>query len=197
MICVNCSAPNTLTMEKTDLSEYNKGTYHPGAGWLKRICWYLTNIIFLVNPLNPFYCLKRGLLRLYGAKIGKKVIVKPWVSIKYPWNLEVGNHVWIGEHVWIDNLAKVFIGDNTCISQGAMIMCGNHNFSKRSFDLMVEEIHILEGAWIGAKSIVTPGVQAGSHSVLTAGSVAVGILEPYGIYQGNPAIFKKKREIKA
>ncbi len=53
-----------------------------------------------------------------------------------------------------------------------------------------------QGAWIGAASFVGPGVTVGSHAVLTAGSVAVKNLEPFGIYQGNPAVRVKAREIK-
>jgi acetyltransferase-like isoleucine patch superfamily enzyme len=61
------------------------------------------------------------------------VNIKPSVNIKYPWLLEVGDHVWIGEEVWIDNLAKVRIGSNVCISQGAMLLTGNHDFTKSTF----------------------------------------------------------------
>ena len=61
------------------------------------------------------------LLKLYGAKI-EGVVLKPKVNIKFPWNLIVSENVWIGENVWIDNLDKVIIGDNVCISQGAFLI---------------------------------------------------------------------------
>lgn len=138
---------------------------------------------------------KRFLLRLFGARVGKGLVIKPSVSIKYPWKLTIGNHVWLGEKVWIDCLDEVYIGDHVCLSQGAMLECGNHDYSKTSFDLITRPIRIEEGAWIGAKSMLGPGVHVGSHTVLSAGSVATTDLEPYQIYRGNPAVQVRKRVI--
>jgi putative colanic acid biosynthesis acetyltransferase WcaF len=159
-----------------------------------RSIWYLVNLVFFRSAF-PFYGTKRSLLRMFGAKVGKGVVIKPHVSIKYPWKLELGDHVWIGEQAWIDNLATVRLKDNSCVSQGALLLCGNHNYRKRAFDLIVLEITLEEGAWAGARSIVCGGVTLGSHSLLTVGSVATMYLEPYWIYQGNPAQKLKPREI--
>jgi putative colanic acid biosynthesis acetyltransferase WcaF len=82
-----------------------------------------------------------------------------------------------------------------CISQGALLLTGNHNYKKKTFDLMVGKITLADGAWIGAKSVVCPGVACGSHSVLAVGSVAVKDLKPYFIYQGNPAVPVRERII--
>jgi len=130
---------------------------------------------------------------LFGAKTGKNIILKPRINIKYPWFLEIGNNCWIGENVWIDNLTTVKIGNNLCISQGAYLLTGNHNYKKETFDLIVKEIILEDGVWIGAKSVVSPGVVCRSHSILTVGSIAVRDMEQYGIYQGNPAVLKKYR----
>ena len=127
--------------------------------------------------------------------MGKGVVIKPCVNIKYPWNLTLGNHVWIGELVWIDNVAKVNIEDNCCVSQGAMLLCGNHDYKKSSFDLLVGDIHLEEGVWIGAQAIVGPGVTCKSHAVLAVKSVASHDLEAYTIYRGNPAVEVRKRTI--
>lgn len=179
---------------KVDNSKY-KTTIHIGASKLKQVLWYFTNAVFFINPLNPFSSLKVFLLRLFGAKIGGGVVIKPSVNIKFPWKLSVGNYVWIGEHVWIDNLGKIEIGNSACLSQGALLLCGSHNYKTPGFDLMVGEIIIEEGVWISAKAIVTGGVTCKSHSVLSAGSVAVTDLDAYSIYQGNPAIKIRERII--
>jgi putative colanic acid biosynthesis acetyltransferase WcaF len=165
------------------------------ASTLKQALWYFTNILFFINPLNPGSAIKKMLLRLFGAKIGVGVVCKPGINIKYPWKLEIGDYSWIGEKVWIDNLARVEIGKNVCISQGAMLLTGNHNYAKTGFDLEVKGIVLENGVWIGAHAIVCPGVQCGSHAVLTVNSVATGNLEAYKIYQGNPAVFIKMRVI--
>jgi putative colanic acid biosynthesis acetyltransferase WcaF len=178
----------------TDLSAYNNAWYKPGS-FLKRILWHYTSIIFFKSGIFPFYGLKIFLLILFGAKVGKKVLIKPFVNIKYPWFLILRDFVWIGENVWIDNLAEVLIGNNVCLSQGAMLLTGNHNYLKPAFDLSVKEIIIEDGVWIGAGAVVCPGVMCKSHSVLMVGSVATKDMEQYTVYQGNPAEKIKNRII--
>jgi len=133
------------------------------------------------------------LLRLFGAKVGVGVTIKPSVNVKYPWLLEIGNHVWIGEEVWIDNLTTVKIGNNCCLSQGAMLLTGSHNYKLDTFDLIVSKIELKDSVWIGAQAVVCPGVTCFENSVLSVASVATKNLEAGMIYQGNPAEIKRKR----
>ena len=160
-----------------------------------RFTWYYINIIFFKSSFFPFNFLKIFLLQLFGCTVGKGVIIKPNINIKYPWKLKLGNHVWIGEMVWIDNLDNVTIGNNVCISQGAMLICGSHNYKNQSFDLITKEIIIKEGVWIGAKSIILQGVISESHAILSAGSVISKNLEKFSIYKGNPALKVSSRTI--
>jgi len=182
------SFSNHIFFMKTNLASYSTNNYAPGSNPITRICWYFTNIVFFMNPLNPFSSIKVLLLRLFGAKIGKGVNMKPSVNIKYPWRLTIGDYAWIGEKVWIDNLANVSVGEHCCISQGVILLCGNHNYKLETFNLIVGDIILEEGVWIGANAIVCPGVTCQSHAMLTAGSVATKTLEAYTIYQGNPAV---------
>ncbi len=181
---------------KTNLQTFKNKEYKPGST-LKIGLWYVVNAVCFANYFMPISAIKVSLLRAFGAKIGKGVVIKPNVTIKYPWLLEIGDHVWIGEQVWIDNLAKVTIGDHVCISQGALLLCGNHNYKKPSFDLIVGKITLEDGAWIGAKAVVCPDVIVHSHAILSVGSVATKNLEPYGIYQGNPASKIRDRKFAA
>ena len=181
-------------MLKTQLSSFNNDWYQSGYK-LKVFIWYVINRIILHSYFPIPIFIKVFTLKFFGAIIGKRVLIKPKVNIKYPWFLEVGDDVWIGENVWIDNLAKVTIHSNVCISQGAMLLTGNHNYKKSSFDLMLGEIILKEGVWIGAQSVVCPGVTCKSHSILTVGSVVTKDMEPYSIYQGNPAKKVKDRII--
>jgi putative colanic acid biosynthesis acetyltransferase WcaF len=178
---------------KTDLSTYRNDWYQPGSK-LKQGLWYAVSLLFFKGSWNVLSGLKVFWLRVFGARIGTGVVIKPKVNIKYPWKLRIGNHCWIGEDVWIDNLDYVIIDDNVCISQGALLLCGNHNYKSPQFDLMIAPIHLKEGSWVGAKSSVAPGVIVHSHAVLSMGSVATSDLEAYGIYSGNPAVKVKTRE---
>jgi len=182
-------------MNQTDLSQYNNAWYQPGGSALKRLLWYFVNVIFFKNGWNPLSGLKVRLLRLFGSRVGVGVMIKPGVNIKYPWWLEIEDHCWIGEDVWIDCLTTVKLGKHVCLSQGAMLLTGNHNYKSHRFDLIVQSIVLEEGVWIGAKAIVGPGVIARSHSILTVGSVANRGMEAYWIYQGNPAVAVRERKM--
>lgn len=180
---------------KTNLAAYNNCNYNAGGSWLKRILWFYISVIIFKTSLFPSSALKVFLLRMFGAKIGKNVVLRHGVNIKFPWFLTIGDFSWIGEEVWIDNLVPVKIGSNVCLSQGAMLLTGNHDFSKPSFDLITGGIVLKNGVWIGAKAIVCPNVYADEHAVLTAGSIATKNMEAYSVYQGNPAVKVKDREI--
>ena len=182
-------------MPQTDLSTYNNYPFHPGANALKRFLWFYLNALFLKTSLIPLNGFKIALLRAFGAKIGQSITIKPGVNIKYPWNLSIGHHTWLGENVWIDSLVSVTMGNNVCISQGAVILTGSHDYKKTSFDLITKPVVLEDGVWIGACAIVSAGVTAASHAVLTSGSVATKNLATYTVYQGNPAVKVRSRVI--
>ena len=183
-------------MQETDLSTFNNSWYKPGNPF-KRLIWYVVNLLVFKNPLFVFIAPKLLLLRWFGAEIGSGVVIKPAVNIKYPWFLSIGNNTWIGEGVWIDNLDQITIGKNCCVSQGALLLSGNHNYKRSAFDLILKPITLEDGVWIGANAAVTQGVRCKSHSLLAVGSVASANLEAYTIYRGNPAVAVKERIIKS
>lgn len=182
--------------QQVDLSRFNNSWYHPGRGVLIRLMWLATNAIVLQNALNPSSRLKVLALRAFGAKIGQGVNLKPGINVKYPWNIHIGDFAWIGESVWLDSLAPIKIGAHACISQGVYCCTGNHDWSDPTFALVVKPIVIENGAWVGARAVILPGVTIASHSVVAAGSVLAKSTEPYTIYAGNPAVAVKKRVVR-
>ena len=178
----------------TDLSKFDVGDYKAGPA-LKVIIWYFVNY-YVFNSSFPWpYKLKIGLLRLFGAKVGRGLIIKTNVRIKNPWRLSIGEHCWIGESVWIDNLEDVSIGNNVSISQGAMLLTGNHDYTISSFPYRLGKIVLEDGVWVGAQSVVCPSVTCKTHSILTVNSVATKDLDAWGIYAGNPAAFVRQRKM--
>lgn len=170
-----------------DNSKY-RTSHQPGAGVLIRILWYFTNLIFFKSGWNLSSGLKRFLLRLFGARVGTGVVIKPGVNVKYPWKLEIGDHVWIGEECWIDNLSKITIGRSVTLSQGCLLLTGSHDHTKSTFDFTSQPIILEEGVWIGARAVVYGGVHAHTHAILGINSVAESDLRAYTIYKGNPAV---------
>jgi putative colanic acid biosynthesis acetyltransferase WcaF len=167
--------------------EFSRGS-HP----VIEAVWVLVSA-FLVSSFIPGSRYRVTLLKIFGAKIGNRVVLKPCLKVKFPWKLEVGDDVWIGEKVWIDNLANVCIGSNSCISQGAYLCTGSHDWTSQRFDLITKEIHIQDQCWVGAMSKLSPGTTLYKGAVLTIGSTASGELEGWSIYQGNPALKIKDR----
>ncbi len=107
------------------------------------------------------------------AKLGRGLVIKPRVWIKYPWRLVVGNHCWIGQGVGIDNLVDVRIGSHVCLSQQVYLCTGSHDYRRRSFDLITQPIEIGDGAWLGVRALVLPGVTVGANAIAAGGSVVV------------------------
>jgi len=174
------------------LDLFESSAFDRGRPFLVEALWFLVQAI-LVSSWIPGSWHRKTLLRLFGAAIGVGVVIKPLVRIKFPWRLAVGDHSWIGENVWIDNLARIDIGSHSCISQGAYICTGSHDWNSETFELISKPIKICDKAWICANAIVGPGVTVGEGAVLAMGSVATHDLEPWHICQGNPALQVRKR----
>jgi putative colanic acid biosynthesis acetyltransferase WcaF len=177
-----------------DLGSFSNPEYDPGGGRLGRMLWYFVSLLAFESGWFPFIRLKPPLLRLFGARIGTQVVIKPYVRIKYPWRLKIGNNCWIGQDVWIDNLADVAIGANVCISQGTFFCTGDHAYQRTTFDLITRKVTVGEGAWVAARSLVLGGVEVGANSLVAAGSVVTKNVAPGAIVAGNPARFVKQRE---
>jgi putative colanic acid biosynthesis acetyltransferase WcaF len=183
-------------MPSMQLAQYTPGAdYSPGAPLVKQLLWYYLGSPLAMSYWLPSSGLKVWLLRRFGAVIGNGVRIKPGVRGKFPWRLSVADDCWIGEGAWIDNLAPVRIDSNVCISQGAYLCTGNHDWGQPNFSLRLGSILIEQSAWIGAKAVVGPGVTVGEGAVLTLNSVAHQSLEPWVIYAGNPSKATKKREL--
>lgn len=177
------------------LNNYTTGDYTPGAPLIKQLFWYFIGCPLVRSYWLPTSELKVFLLRLFGAKIGEGVRLKPGVLIKFPWRLSVGDYVWLGENLWIDNLAQVTIGSNVCLSQGVYLCTGNHSWSHPNFELITEPITIEDGSWIAARAVIGPGVTVKKGAVLGLGAVTGKSLEAMTIYVGNPAQAIKERII--
>ena len=159
---------------------------------LVKLVWDFFGKPFVYTSIPGTYW-RKLILRIFGAKIGKGGKIKTNIKISEPWNLIIGDHCWIGENVWIDNLTLVKIGNRVCISQGAYLCTGNHNFKKDLFNLILEKIVIEDDCWVAAKSIITPGSRLKRGSIACLGSVVSGILEEDRIYKGNPARLLKSK----
>ena len=183
-------------MGSIDLSRTSNRGFHSGRSYPYRALWLIVEAVVLLNPIVTPYGLKRFVLRTFGAKVGRQVVIKPNVHVKYPWRLEIGDNAWIGERAWIDNFVSVRIGANAVVSQGAYLCTGNHDWSDPGMGLVVKFITIQDGAWVGAFARIAPGVTVGQEAVVTLGSVLLEDAEARGVYMGNPAVRVRDRTIR-
>ncbi len=179
-----------------DLSAFDNSWYTPGCSRLVQALWFFLGARLLRSSVIPSSRFRAWLLRLFGARLGNAVVIKPGTRVKYPWLLSVGSHSWIGEDVWIDNLAPVTLGSNVCVSQGAYFCTGNHDWSDPAFGLMARPIALDDGSWVGARSVICPGVSLGEAAVAAAGSVVSRSIPPFEIHAGNPSAFLRVRSIR-
>jgi putative colanic acid biosynthesis acetyltransferase WcaF len=177
------------------LKDYDNSWFHPGRHLIWQVGWFFLGLPLLRLSLLPSSSFRVKLLRFFGARVGEGVAIKPGVRVKFPWKLTIGNHCWLGEDCWIDNLASVALGNDVCISQGAYLCTGNHDWTDPSFGLMVRSIRLENGAWVGARAVIAPGVVLGECAIAAAGSVVVRNIPSFEIHAGSPASFVKVRRI--
>jgi putative colanic acid biosynthesis acetyltransferase WcaF len=170
-----------------DLSHSSNRGYEPGRPFLVRALWLLVQALVFLNPVVTSYRLKTWVLRLFGAQVGRGLVIKPGVHVKYPWQLWLGDQVWLGERCWIDNFVPVRIESNAVVSQGAYLCTGNHDWSDPGMGLVVRPVTIRSGAWVAAFARVAPGVEIKRNAVVGFGAVLVTDAEEDTVYMGSPA----------
>ncbi len=188
---------NSLNSEEiacpVDLSVPDNSAYAKGRSKFVQALWYFIGSPVVRANMLPFSSLKCAVLRLFGAKLGRRIYLKAGVRVKFPWYLAIGDYSWIGEDVWIDNLTDVRIGANTCISQGAYLCTGNHDWSTHNMKLFRRPIEVEDGSWVGARATLCPGVTVRTCSIVTVGSVVTTIIPPFQVWGGNPARYLRDR----
>lgn len=157
-----------------------------------RICWLL---LYRSTPKHFFNRWRLFILRVFGCKVEGQPFVFPSSKIFAPWLLHLGIKCCLGPHSEIYNLGPVYIGARTTISQYCYICNGSHDFSKENLPLLIGNIKISNNAFLGAKSIVLPGINIGEYAIVGAGAVVTKDVEPWTVVGGNPAKFIKKRVI--
>jgi putative colanic acid biosynthesis acetyltransferase WcaF len=169
------------------LDKFSNAGFVRGAPAWKEVAWWVSRCLVFA-PWFPIPSpIKVAVLRLFGAKVGTGVVIRSRVNITFPWNVTIGNNVWIGDEVLVLSLASVSISSNCCISQRAFLCTGSHDHRKSSFDLITLPIRIEEGCWIGAQVFVGPGVNVKQGTTCAAGAVVVKDCGPNCVVGGNPA----------
>jgi acetyltransferase-like isoleucine patch superfamily enzyme len=111
-------------------------------------------------------------------KIGDRVVIRPGIML-------------FGESESLET--SIIIEDNVMMGCGVHIYINNHKFDNPNIPLIDqgyypdEPVILKQGCWIGANSIILPGVTVGINSVVGAGSIVTKSLPDGVVAVGNPA----------
>jgi len=161
-------------------------------GVMGQLWWLVQPTLFAMSPTFMFGW-RRWLLRLFGAEVGKKVFIRPSVRVTYPWNLKIGDHVWIGDDVVLYTLGNIDIGNHVVISQRVYLCSATHDYTKASFDVILKDVSIEDQAWIATDAFIAPGVRIGFGALVGARSNVFSDMPEGMICFGSPAQAIRRR----
>lgn len=162
------------------------------AAWKVQL-WWLVQAIFIKLSPQFMYSWRRFVLRLFGAKIGKKVLIRPSVHIQYPWKLSIADYSWVGDNVVLYSLGQITIGSNTVISQRSYLCAGTHDYQHAEFLIEAKPIVIESECWLATDVFVAPGVTIGKGTVVGSRSSVFNSLPAGKVCYGYPAKIIKTR----
>ena len=155
--------------------------------------WWIIQSIFFKNSPQFMYAFRRFLLRLFGAKIGKDVIIRPSVKTTYPWKVSIGDYSWIGDDVNLYSLGEIEIGKNVVISQKSYLCTGSHDYLKSDFPIFAKKITIRDECWLATDVFVAPGITIEHGTVVGSRSSVYKNLPSNKVCIGNPAKIIRER----
>jgi len=155
------------------------------SAWFVQMWWIVQGLFFRTSP-QALYGWRRFLLRLFGARIGKGVLLRPSVEVTYPWKLSIGDFSWIGDRVTLYTLGEITIGKNSVVSQHCYLCAASHDYTRVTFDIYSSPIHVGDEVWLSTDVFIGPGVRVGDGAVVGARSVALNDVPPGMLCAGNP-----------
>ncbi len=155
-------------------------------GFIVQLWWIVQDTLFRWSPQFMFGW-RRFLLRLFGAKIGQGVLIRPSARLTYPWKVTIGDYAWIGDQVELYSLGEIQIGAHAVISQKSYLSTGTHNYSRLTYDIEAYPIKIGDQVWVATDVFIAPGVEIGRGTLVGARSSVFESLPPGKICYGTPA----------
>jgi acetyltransferase-like isoleucine patch superfamily enzyme/glycosyltransferase involved in cell wall biosynthesis len=160
-----------------------------------RAIWMILGKPIFRFSFHNWYGFRVRLLRLFGARVGTGVAIRPTVNIEVPWMVNIDDDATIGDFAIIYSLGRVTIGKRSIISQYAHICAGTHDYADHAFKLIRSPISVGCDVWVGADVFIGPGVSVGDLSVIGARSSTYKNLPARMVCVGNPAKPIKERNL--
>lgn len=177
-----------------DLSSFRNPPGIRGRSAIFVQIWWIVQAVLVNSSPQVMYGWRLWWLRLFGARIGKNVLIRPSVRVTYPWKVTIGDNVWIGDNAELYTLDEIRIGNDCVVSQRSYLCTGSHNARTPSFDLITKPIVLEDQSWIASDCFVMPGVTIGRGAVVAARSLVTRSVPAGTIVAGSPATFASKRD---
>lgn len=143
-------------------------------------------LLFRATP-GPLHGVRRAILRLFGARVGRGVRLARTVRVEIPWNLSIGEGSVVSDGAILYCLGPVTIGRGVFVGPLAHVCAGTHDYRDRKFTLLREPIAIGDGCALLTASFVGPRVTMGEGSVLGARGALFRDARARTRYEGSPA----------
>ncbi len=163
------------------------------ANKLARLAWAIVYALLYRPSPRPLHGWRRGLLRLFGARIGAGVHPYPRARIWAPWNLVMEPGSGLADDVDCYSVALIHIGREATVSQYSYLCTASHDADVPGLPLVAAPIRIGDRAWVGADVFVAPGVSIAEGAVVGARSTVLGNIAAGEIVGGTPARFIRRR----
>lgn len=174
-------------MKYQDLSKFSLPVSFRGRSKVTvQLWWIIQSTLFSWSP-QVLYGWRRFLLRLFGAKIGKNVLIRSTVKVTYPWNIIIGDYSWIGEDCVLYSLGKITIGSHVALAHKVYLNTGGHDYKKETFDIFESPVVVEDECWLTNDVYIAPGVTIGKGSIIGARSTVLKSMPPGKICVGMPA----------
>ena len=156
----------------------------------KRLIAYAMSVLQLglaITAYIPSIAVRKAILRLSGAKLGKGVLVYHGFEVRSPWKLKIGDGSVIGNGALLDARGRVELGKDVNLSAEVVILTGQHDYQSPDFAYQTGPVTIGDRAWLCIRCVILPGVSIGEGAVVAAGSVVNKDVAPYTLVGGVPA----------
>lgn len=147
-------------------------------------------LVFMFNSLRPMEVDKRNeILKQLIGKTGKTFFIEPPFRCDYGSNIEIGENFYSNYNLTILDCATVTIGNNVLIGPNVGIYTAGHplHHVKRNEEYeYAVPIRIGNNVWLGANTVINPGVSIGDGTVIGSGSVVTKDIPSGVVAAGNP-----------
>lgn len=135
---------------------------------------------------------RAALLRINGASVGRRCFVRGGLQIQESFALTLGDDVFVNAACCFDLSAAIILESRVQLAYQVTLVTGGHEIGShqsRAGTHCPAPIRVGEGAWIGARAIVLPGVTVGAGAVVAAGALVTKDVPPDTLVGGVPARF--------